>query len=379
MRTYSHIPTERSRARPEPARQTNHIGATSAPHLDDSVRLLQHLQRTVGNAAVNQLLRQHMTARYARDLPADGPTAVEAARTPSSREVTPGQEGAAARIVWPSAAATTPAAPTIPIQRQASGTAALVQRVRTKPKVALRGKERTRRGWKKTKLWPEQALKGRILERTDKYIIRTKGGGYIDMNKVKSSFPAIDGIANGQFRQIKAYLAIGDDKKKARANAVARIVGQVAELEEKCEIAAKQLTANNGRLLSLLLEINKGKRSTKGRTGKAPYEEQSTSKARRERHQGVLPTSFRDEATSQLATFKKSGDWDEDALAQEMLKNMVIVVPDDLVAPVQKELKSMDVEGGGLTSQQIKTMMDEIGYAQSKARGEEVDEDYVDS
>lgn len=58
---------------------------------------------------------------------------------------------------------------------------------------------------------------------------------------------------------------------------------------------------------------------------------------------------------------------------------MVLVVPDDLVQDVQKELKTakidMEVEGGGLDSNQISGLMDEIGYQPRKHKTDD-DDDY---
>ncbi|MGH3915688.1 MAG: hypothetical protein ACRDTC_20110 [Pseudonocardiaceae bacterium] len=255
-----------------------------------------------------------------------------------------------------------------------------VQRGRTTNVEAKLAKERARRKWKPKRLWPEQALKGRILEVTDKFMFRRRKHGYIDMNKVASNFPAIDGIANGKFRQVKAYLHLGADTKQARKNTVARIVAQVEDLTEKCETAAQRLTKHEGRLLTQLVNIDAGKAGTKGRTGKAPYAEVGTSSKARKRHESVLPPSFRLLADTQLAGHTADPDnfeFDTDSLAQEMMKSMVVVVPDDLVADVQKAVTGpMTVEAGGFTSTEIKELMDVEGYAPSK-RGEEDDEDYT--
>ncbi|MGH3549646.1 MAG: hypothetical protein ACRDQU_16365 [Pseudonocardiaceae bacterium] len=290
----------------------------------------------------------------------------------------------------------TPAA-IVALQRRAGNRAVqqiiAVQRVRTQKKPTSKqdnvraklAKERKKRKWKDTKLWPEQAVKGRVLEVTDKYLFRRVGGkGYIDMNKVASNFPAIDGIADGKFRQVKAYLNLGGTTKKLREvamrNAVARIVAQVNDLSEKCEIAAARMVAHDGRLLRLLLDIHKGRASTKGRTGKAPYSEIDTSKRARKKHVGALPEPFRQEARTQIksrAADPENVDFDTDGLAHVIMQNMVVVVPDELVAAVTKEVRgAVAVEGGGFTSVQIKNLMDEAGYAASK-RGKDDDSDYV--
>lgn len=255
-----------------------------------------------------------------------------------------------------------------------------VQRGRTTVTLAKIRKERARKGWKKTRLWPEHQLKGRILERTDKYLFRKSGLGYVDMNKVASNFPAIDGIANGKFRQVKAYLHLGATTK-ARDKVVAQIVKQAQDLEDKCEIAADRLTRDQGLLLRQILAIHRGKSSTKGRTGMKPYREVSALKRARRKHKGVLPPTFATLAESQLKSHDKAPalfDFDKDALAQEMIRNMVLVVPDEVVAAVSKELGgAMQVEGGGMTSTQVKSLMDIEGFTKSKKRGgEEEDEDY---
>jgi len=241
-------------------------------------------------------------------------------------------------------------------------------------------KERKRRKWKKDRLWPEHQLKGRILEVTDKYLFRVRGGGYVDMNKVVSNFPAIDGIANGKFRQVKAYLHLGANTKKARGVTVARVVAEVEKLSEKCEIAARRLTSNNGLLLRQILAIDAGRASTKGRIGKAPYAEADTSAAARKKHKGVLPASFTAFAGTQITSFDAKPaefDFDTDGLATKMMSDMVVVVPDDLVADVRSAVGGqVTVEGGGLRSTEIKSLMDAEGYAVSK-RGEDDDGDYA--
>lgn len=247
-------------------------------------------------------------------------------------------------------------------------------------------KERGRKTWKPGRQWPEQGLKGRLLERVDKYMIRTAGRGYVDMNKIKANFPAIDGIADGKFRQIKAYLALGaskTDRLLAQRNAVSRIVAQALDLEDKSEIAARDLVRNKGQLLRLLLDINRGRRSTARRTGKAPYTEMKTTKKARRRHQDVLPPDFSTEAKRQLKAFKQDPDgfeFDADALGHSIVKNMVLVVPSDLVGEVKAELKAekveMAVEGvAGITSQKIKTWMDRTGYTPTKRGGDDDDDD----
>jgi ferredoxin len=241
-------------------------------------------------------------------------------------------------------------------------------------------KERKRKDWKKKRRWPEQQLKGRILEVTDKYLIRSRGGGYVDMNKIAANFPAIDGIADGKFRQVKAYLHLGALNKKARAPTVARVIAEVEKLADKCEVAASRLTAKEGLLLKQLLDINAGRASTKGRRGKAPYLEADSSKAARLKHKGVLPEPFRKLADAQIVSYAKDPDrfdFDTDALATEMMKNMVVVVPDDLVADVRKAVASpVTVEGGGFSSAEVKGLMDETGYTPS-TRGEDKDDDYT--
>ena len=219
---------------------------------------------------------------------------------------------------------------------------------------------REAKNWKKGRQWPEEQLKGLILERCDQFMVTTKKSDYIDMNNVQANFPAVDGIANGKFRQVKCYLP----GISGRANAIKRIVSQAEELDEKCQTAARWLTRNKGKLLREVVKRNK-----KG---------------------SPLPSTFHTLAKEQVKEFDKGEedfDWDEDGLAQEMIGNMVMVVPDDMVDGVKKELKNsamkdvrkITVEGGGLTSTEVKDLMDETGYAQKKKRGgEDDDEDYED-
>lgn len=261
---------------------------------------------------------------------------------------------------------------------------------RTKTLTSKMKKERSRKTWQKGRKWPEQQLKGRLLERLDKYMIRTQNNGYIDMNKLKANFPAIDGIADGVFRQVKAYLPSPSQKNKklAKKQAVDRIVSQVIELEDKCEIAARQLLANRGQLLGILLDIDEGTTSTKGRTGTAPYTEMDTSAAARQRHMGVLPDEFREFGFEQLALGGLAEaendvnfDYDVDGLAQVIMNNMVVIVPDDLVEDVQIELIrnkiAIKVEGAGGDSAFIQNLMNAIGYTAS-TRGKDDDTDYTE-
>lgn len=255
-----------------------------------------------------------------------------------------------------------------------------VQLGRTNVTQAKIRKERARKAWKKTRLWPEHHLKGRILERTDKYLFRKSNLGYVDMNKVASNFPAIDGIANGRFRQVKAYLHLGKTAK-ARNKVVAQIIKQAEALEDKCEIAAERMISNKGLLLRQIVAIHRGRSGTKGRTGLAPYNEGSKTKRARAKHTNVLPPTFATLAETQIAAFDKAPkifEFDKDRLAQEILKNMVLVVPNELVSAVRKELKgSMVVEGGGMTSTQVRSLMDVEGFTVSKPRGgDDDDADY---
>lgn len=300
---------------------------------------------------------------------------------------------AAASALHPASAVRMPSMPPTPdavraLQQTAGNQAVqrmlLIQRGRTKKVRAGVDKERNRKKtWKAGRKWPENQLKGLILERTDKYVIRKRGKGYVSMNKVMANFPAIDGIADGRFRQVKAYLA-PDGSPKAKKNAVQRIVAEVEKLEEKCETAARDLVGHDARLLQELLNIDAGKSSTKHRTGTAPYEEKSSEPAARDRHKDVLPPDFRDLATLQLKQRKEDPDFDfdTDALAQAMMEAMVVVVPDELVADVSKEVAKtrIAVEPGGFSSEALKEMMDAVGYEPSRrgARDEaEEDPDYT--
>jgi hypothetical protein len=176
-------------------------------------------------------------------------------------------------------------------------------------------------------------------------MIKTAKKTHIDMNKLHANFPAVDGIANGKFRQVKCYLP----GTGGRQSAVQRIVTQAEDLEDKCSTAATRLLSNNAKLLRELLELDK-----KGT---------------------VMPSSFNALATKEIRRFDKDEEheWNEDGLANKMLTNMVIVVPDDMVNDVKKELKAknlgyMGVEGGGLTSTQVKGLMNETGYRAKKPR-----------
>lgn len=257
----------------------------------------------------------------------------------------------------------------------------LVQRGRTKHAHAKLKKETKRRQWKKTRPWPEEQLKGRILEVTDKYLFRKKlQTGYVDMNKVAANFPAIDGIADGKFRQVKAYLHLGRQNRLTRVPTVRRIVAQVEVLSEKCEVAAQRLVDHNGRLLVQLLDINAGRSGTKGRVGLAPYNVADTSPGARVKHKAVLPEEFRKLAKAQVAGHQadpQKFEFDPDELALAMMDSMVVVVPDDLVADVQRQVTGVTVEGGGFTSTQIKDIMDVRGYtARTRRSDDEKDTDF---
>jgi len=246
-------------------------------------------------------------------------------------------------------------------------------------------KDRKRKAWKKTRKWPEKQLKGRILERTDKYTFRQSDHGYIDMNKVRANFPAVDGIANGQFRQVKSFMSEIDPKTKTMKGAINRIVAEAEMLEDKSTIAAKWLLKNNASLLREILLIDEGESGTKGLTD--PSFTDKLTKRQLRRHMNVLPEEFRTAAEEQIQNLDEDEDFepDEDLIASLILENIVLVVPDDLVESVKAKLKEVGgmvakipVTGGGATTQTIKKQMKKIGYEPSRTKVDEDEDEYTE-
>ena len=234
--------------------------------------------------------------------------------------------------------------------------------LKMKARERLRKKVKRRKDRSKKRLTKEQIasiqlgekqLQGDILEDADRYNNRSKLKTHLDLNREKANFPMLDGATPVALTQAKAHLA---KSKKGRVKAAQSLMSSMAAQPEKTETLAKTLGRNKGQLLRQLSSKRKRK-----------YFPPPVSKIMRREMKKVKDDD--------------GYEADTEAIAEEMDRNTVFVAPDDVVKATRslarKKRKTLPykVRGAGISSEEIKDLMTEIGYKPSSSKGDD-DEDY---